>query len=142
VNHIVLVEGWAGADGDGMESLAPDGFMAGVRAAAGDGWSVPAPAPALFGITEPGDARWLGQRLRGHPIRSFTETTRLSGAVDRIPGTGLYCRPETFPFARFAERLGYRQVGLDGPHDVMLSHPRSVAEVLLALPTLPTLRKE
>ncbi|WP_327710249.1 alpha/beta fold hydrolase [Streptomyces sp. NBC_00464] len=137
VNHIVLVEGWAGADGAAMESLAPDWFMAAVRASAGDGWSVPAPAPALFGITEPGDARWLEQRLRGHPIRSFTEATRLSGAVDRIPGTGLHCRPETFPFARFAAELGYRQVALDGPHDVMLSHPRSVAEALLTLPALP-----
>ncbi|MFD8690222.1 alpha/beta fold hydrolase [Streptomyces sp. NPDC059651] len=139
VNHIVLVEGWAGADGAGMESLAGDRFMAGVRAGAGDGWSVPAPAPARFGITEPDDVRWLAERLRGHPVRSFTERTRLSGAVDRIPGTGVICRPETFPFARFAAGLGYRQVALDGPHDVMLTHPRSVADTLLALPAPPAL---
>ncbi|WP_328911058.1 alpha/beta hydrolase [Streptomyces sp. NBC_00234] len=135
VAHIVLVEGWAGADGVSMAGLAPDWFMTRIRAAAGDGWSVPAPAPELFGITDPGDARWLGRRLRGQPLRSFTEPTRLSGAVDHIPGTGIHCRPETFPFARFAAEVGYRPVALDGSHDVMLSHPRDLAEILLTVPT-------
>jgi pimeloyl-ACP methyl ester carboxylesterase len=131
VAHVVLVDGWAGPDGASVASLAP--FMSAVRAAVEDGWHIPAPAPAAFGITDPDDARWLGERLRGHPLRTFTEATTLTGAVDRIPGTGVVCRPETFPFARLAKEIGYRTVALDGPHDVMLTDPHGVAEVLLSL---------
>jgi pimeloyl-ACP methyl ester carboxylesterase len=133
VTHVVLVEGWAGADGASMAGLAPDWFMTRIRAAAGNGRHIPPPAPALFGITDPGDAQWLEQRLQAHPLRTFTDCTRLSGAVDRIPGTAIHCRPEILPFARFAADIGYLPIALHGPHDVMLTHPKGVADVLLTL---------
>jgi pimeloyl-ACP methyl ester carboxylesterase len=127
VAHLVLVEGWAAPDGVSLADIAP--FMARVRAAVRDGWRVPAPDPVTFGITEPGDA----SRLREHPLRTFTEPTRLTGAVDRVPGTGVHCRPEVMPFGRIAKQLGYRTVAVDGPHDVMLTDPGAVADVLLGL---------
>ncbi|MCA2224657.1 alpha/beta fold hydrolase [Nonomuraea aurantiaca] len=130
VDHVITVEGWVGGDGDSMFSLAPEGFVEFVRASA-DGWQVPAPAPALFGITDPADAAWLQERLRPQPLRTFTEGARLTGAVDQVPGTGVYCRPQTFAFDRFAEAVGYRTVALDGPHDVLLTDPGAVAAVLL-----------
>lgn len=126
IAHVVLIEGWAGQDGVSMASLAPDWFMARVRAAAGDGWRIPAPDAATFGITDPGQLT-----LRDHPLRTFTEPTRLTGAVDGIPGTAVYCRPEVLPFKRFAEEVGYRPVAVDGPHDIMLTDPKAVADVLL-----------
>ncbi|MEU4547300.1 alpha/beta fold hydrolase [Nonomuraea dietziae] len=134
VDHIVLVDGWAGADGAGMFSLAPDAFAKTVRAAAetlGDGWRIPAPPPAAFGIVDSDDAAWLAARLLPQPLRTFTEQTRLSGAVDRIPGTAVYCRPQTYPFDRFGAAVGYRTRALDGPHDVMLTHPERLARILL-----------
>lgn len=127
VAHVVLVDGWAAPDGASLADVAP--FMRRVWAAVRDGWRVPAPEPAAFGITEPGDV----SRLRDHPLRTFTEPTKLTGAVDRIPGTALYCRPTVMPFDRIAEGLGYRTVAVDGPHDVMLTDPVGVAEVLLEL---------
>ncbi|MFG1681591.1 alpha/beta fold hydrolase [Nonomuraea sp. NPDC049269] len=148
VDHVIMVEGWAGADGDSLFSLAPEGFVkfvqdsaeltgqgASARTSAGsssDGWQVPAPAPALFGITDSDDTQWLQERLRPQPLRTFTEGTRLTGAVDQIPGTAIYCRPQTFAFDRFAEAVGYRTVALDGPHDVMLTDPGAVADVLMS----------
>jgi pimeloyl-ACP methyl ester carboxylesterase len=134
VAHLVLVEGWAGADGSSLLTLAPTWFVDAVHAAAranGDGRLIPAPAPAAFGIDDPDDADWLRQRLRPHPLRTFAEPTRLSGAVDRIPGTGIYCRPQTLPFADLAQRLGYQVSALDGPHDVMLTRPEPLARELL-----------
>ncbi|WP_433512919.1 esterase/lipase family protein [Nonomuraea sp. CA-143628] len=130
VDHVIMVEGWAGTNGDSLISLAPEGFVKFVQASA-NGWQVPAPAPALFGITDPADAAWLQERLRPQPLRTLTEGTRLTGAVDRIPGTGVYCRPQTFGFDRFAEAVGYRTVALDGPHDVLLTDPGAVTSVLL-----------
>lgn len=46
VDHVVLLDGWAGPDGASLFSLAPDPFVTAVRTAAeahGDGRLVPAP---------------------------------------------------------------------------------------------------
>ncbi|WAL64518.1 alpha/beta hydrolase [Amycolatopsis cynarae] len=145
VGHLVLVDGWAGADGDGMVSLAPGSFVQAVRAAAetrGGGRRIPAPPPAAFGITDTENAAWLAPRLLPQPLRTFTESTRLTGAVDGIPGTALYCRPQTYPFDRFGEALGYRTLPLDGPHDVMLTHPEPLARLLLEVRSFKNGKRE
>jgi len=134
VGHVVLVDGWAGQTGSRLVSLAPEPFVAALRAAAerfGDGRLIPAPPPAAFGIVDPDIAADLAARLRPQPLRTFTEATRLTGAVDRIAGTALYCLPQTYPFDRFGAALGYRTRALDGPHDVMLTHPERLARMLL-----------
>ncbi|KAB2339615.1 alpha/beta fold hydrolase [Actinomadura rudentiformis] len=131
VKHIVMIEGWAGADGMSLFDLAPEGFVEAIRSWAGPDGEIPAPAPERFGITDPEDARWLAERLRPQFLRTFTEATRLSGAVGTIPGTGIFCRPQVLPFERMAVSLGYRAIGLDAPHDVPLTDPRPVADGLL-----------
>lgn len=134
VDRIVLVDGWAGADGSGMFTLAPEAFTDAMRSAAdahGQGRRIPAPPPAAFGITDSDIAAWLAPKLIPQPLRTFAETTRLSGAVNRIPGTAVYCTPLTFRFDLFGEAVGYRTRALEGPHDVMLTDPRAVARVLL-----------
>jgi pimeloyl-ACP methyl ester carboxylesterase/ketosteroid isomerase-like protein len=134
VDELILVEGWAGPDGASMLSLAPDWFVEGIRTAAraNGGRRIPAPNSAVFGIDDPETAAWLQERLRPQPLRTFTEPTRLTGAVDAVRGTGVYCRPQNFPFAQFADDLGYPLVALDGPHDVMLARPEAVARELLS----------
>ncbi|MEU5879034.1 alpha/beta fold hydrolase [Spirillospora sp. NPDC047279] len=131
VRHIVLVDGWAGPDGANLFDLAPDVFETVIRSMAGPDGRIAPPAPDLFGIEDEVTARWLGTRLRSHPLASFTERTRLTGAVDTIPGTGVFLRPQTFPFERIAASVGYRPIGLDGPHDVMLTDPHALAALLL-----------
>lgn len=134
VGDIVLVDGWAGANGASMFGLAPDTFVRAVRTSAetlGGGRHIPAPPPAAFGIVDADDAAWLAARLLPQPLRTFTEPTRLSGAIDRIPGTAIHCRPPTYPFDRFGEALGYRTRALDGPHDVMLTDPEPLVRILL-----------
>jgi pimeloyl-ACP methyl ester carboxylesterase len=134
VGHIVLVDGWAGPDGSSMFSLAPDSFVAAVRAAAetlGGGQRIPAPPPAAFGIHDPDTAALLAACMVPQPLRTFTDPTRLTGTVDRIPGTAIHCRPQTYPFERFGEDLGYQTLALDGPHDVMLTNPEHLARILL-----------
>jgi pimeloyl-ACP methyl ester carboxylesterase len=134
VGHIVLVDGWAGPDGSSMFSLAPDTFVAAVRMAAGtlgNGRRIPAPPPAAFGIVDPDIAAGLAARMLPQPLSTFTESTRLTGAVDRIAGTAIYCRPQTYPFDRFGEDLGYQTLALDGPHDVMLTNPEPLVRMLL-----------
>jgi pimeloyl-ACP methyl ester carboxylesterase len=136
VGHIVLLDGWAGPDGASMFSLAPETFEQAIRAAArahGDGRLIPAPPPAAFGIGDPELAAWLATRLLPQPLRTFTEPTRLSHAVDRIPGTAFHCRPQTYPFDKIGEAVGYPTHALDGPHDVMLADPELVARALVEI---------
>ncbi|WP_370962472.1 esterase/lipase family protein [Amycolatopsis sp. cg9] len=140
VGHVVLLDGWAGPDGASLVGLAPAAFGQAMRAAAaanGDGRLIPAPPPAAFGVTEPDLAAWLAARLRPQALRTFTEPTRLTGAVDSIPGTAVHCRPSTYPFDRFGEAVGYATRALDGPHDVPLTDPGLVARALLAIPEPP-----
>jgi pimeloyl-ACP methyl ester carboxylesterase len=132
VEKIVLIEGWAGPNGSSLLSLAPDWFADGIRQAAGASGLIPPPHPAVFGIIETPHVEWLQTRLRSQPLATFSEATRLTGAVDEIPGVGIYCRPQNFPFAEIADGLGYELIGVDGPHDLMVSDPGVVAEQLLA----------
>jgi pimeloyl-ACP methyl ester carboxylesterase len=134
VDHIVLIDGWAGADGASMFSLAPDAFATAIRTAAetsGDGWRIPSPPPAAFGITDSATATWLAERLLPQPLRTFTEPTTLTGAVNRVPGTALYCEPLTYPFDQFGAALQYETRPLSAPHNVMLTHPELLARILL-----------
>ncbi|MEU8347139.1 alpha/beta fold hydrolase [Spirillospora sp. NPDC048832] len=134
VRHIVLVDGWAGPDGASMFGLAPASFIKqiGALTEAGDDerW-IPAPPPQAFGVTDPADVDWLAPRLVPQPLRTFTDATRLLGAVDLIPGTAICCAPPTFAFDRFARSIGYRTLTVDGPHNVMLTHPEPLARMLL-----------
>lgn len=131
VGHVVLVDGWAGPDGSSLFSLAPEALVTALRAAAGDGDQIPAPPPAAFGIVDPDAAADLAIRMTPQPLRTFTEPTRLRGAVDGIAGTAIYCRPQVYPFERFGEAVGYRTLAVDGPHNVMLTHPQDLAGMLL-----------
>jgi pimeloyl-ACP methyl ester carboxylesterase len=136
VRQIILVDAWAGPDGSSLLSLAPAWFADGIRKAVedgGDGWFIPAPHPAVFGITDPTDVGWLEGKLRPQPLRTFTDSSRLRGGVDEIPGAAIYCRPQNFPFAELAEELGYDLIGVDGPHNVMVSDPELLTDRLLAI---------
>jgi pimeloyl-ACP methyl ester carboxylesterase len=136
VGQVILVDGWAGPDGSSLLSLAPDWFTEGIRQAVTDGGDdelIPAPHPAVFGISHPADVAWLEEKLSPQPLATFTDPTRLNGAVDEIPGTAIYCKPPNLPFADFGDELGYQLVPIEGPHDVMVSDPELVAEQLLAV---------
>jgi pimeloyl-ACP methyl ester carboxylesterase len=130
VRHIVLVDGWAGADGTSLYDLAPGPFVQALRDRTSDGL-IAVPPPAAVGIDDPDEAAWLTERMRPQPARTFEEPTRLTGAADRIPGTAILCRPSVYPFEQCAKAIGYRTVPIDGPHDVMLARPGALARLIL-----------
>ncbi|MWA06955.1 alpha/beta fold hydrolase [Actinomadura sp. LD22] len=130
VRHLVLVDGWAGADGTSLYDLAPAPFVQALRDRTSGG-RIGVPPPAALGIDDPDDAAWLAGRMRPQPARAFEEPTRLTGAVDQIPGTAILCRPSVYPFEQCAKAIGYRTVQIDGPHDVMLTAPDALARLIL-----------
>ncbi|MGH3261823.1 MAG: alpha/beta fold hydrolase, partial [Trebonia sp.] len=133
VKRLVPIEGWMSDDGSSMFSLAPDWFATGIRQAAGengDGWRIPAPAPELAGVTDPDDVTWLAAQLTDQPLRSFTDATRLTGAIGSVEATAIIAPPALLPFATWSQRLGYDTVTLEGGHDLMVTSPVALATTL------------
>ena len=108
--------------------------------AANDGWRIPVPTgDTILGVTDAADLRWLRDHLTDHPARTFTE--RLGG--DHLPAQHL---PRSFirapvvagvpnGFSQDAERIarsGGRCYELPGGHDVMVTLPHELADLLLA----------
>ena len=83
----------------------------------------------------------MQDRLTPHPWKSFTQPLRLGdpAAVKRIPRTNINCT-ETLS-RRPPERAGRafeadRVWEIDTGHDLMITEPRAVADMLLRLASL------
>jgi pimeloyl-ACP methyl ester carboxylesterase len=91
----------------------------------------------FFGITDPDDAAWTDSKLTAHPWRTFDQPLRLlnGDAARRIRRTNINCTPTL----RSAEQEGRNRVQTEGDrnyeidtgHDLMITEPRAVADMLL-----------
>ena len=94
--------------------------------------------PAFFGVTDPADAAWMKLRLRLHPWRCYTQKLELKdeAAVRRLPRTDIDCTPNiaNWDEARKAEQAKADRVWeIDTGHDLMVTEPEKLAEMLLRL---------
>jgi hypothetical protein len=81
-------------------------------------------------VTEPDQVASLEERSTPHPRRTFADPTRLTGAVDAIPGRAVLCVPARMPFGELARGLGYKTVELESAHDAMVTAPDALAGLL------------
>uniref|UniRef100_A0AAU1M3Q5 Alpha/beta hydrolase n=1 Tax=Streptomyces sp. NBC_00148 TaxID=2903626 RepID=A0AAU1M3Q5_9ACTN len=131
VSRITMVDGWAGQDGQSLEDLVPDFFRDWIGSTTVDGL-IPPPPAATLGVTKPDQVAWLETRLTPHPRRTFSEPTRLSGAVDAIGCRAVLCSPGgPMPFPDLAEKNGWESTVLDVGHAAMLTAPQALADILL-----------
>ncbi|KAA9156445.1 alpha/beta hydrolase [Amycolatopsis acidicola] len=132
VRRIVLVDGWVGRDGESMDSRAPAGFRAWIDKLTTDGIIAVARA-ANVGVTEPEDVRWVESRMTPQPRLTFAEPTELTGAVEEIPCQAVLCVPNTkIPFGAWAAEFGWPAVEIASGHDVLVTEPDRLVEVLTA----------
>ncbi|CAN7475315.1 alpha/beta fold hydrolase [Phenylobacterium sp. LjRoot219] len=94
--------------------------------------------PAFFGVTDPADSAWMRARLHLHPWRCYTQKLQLTdeAAVRRLPRTDIDCAPRLGEFddRRKAERReADRAWEIDTGHDLMVTEPEKLAEMLLRL---------
>jgi pimeloyl-ACP methyl ester carboxylesterase len=98
-------------------------------------------AVAHYGVTDPDDFAWLKPKLTPHPWRCFEQPLRLANepAIRRIPRTNINCSatlrirpPERRNRALEADRVWE----IDTGHDLMITEPKAVAEMLLRLASL------
>jgi len=131
VARIILVDGWAGDDGESMDSLAPERFRRWIDSVTTDG-AIAAPPAGAVGVTDPELAARVEPRLTRQPRRTFAEPTVLTGAVDAIPCRALICTPPgSIPFGRWANDLGVATAEIESGHDAMITVPEALSDLLL-----------
>jgi pimeloyl-ACP methyl ester carboxylesterase len=143
VSHLVYLDGALPQDGESLASMNPSAMEpthSGARTVDGVElvlWPDPE-AGSYFGVTDPDDVSWMRARLTPHPWASFAQPLRLrdAGAIKQIPRTNINCT-ETLsrrPPERQARAFDADQVWeIDTGHDLMITEPGTVAEMLLRL---------
>lgn len=95
---------------------------------------------SFYGVTDPEQIAWMKPKLTPHPWRCFEQPLRLTNeaAMRAIPETHIVCT-ETLPF-RDVDALKASSQGrvwdVDTGHDLMISEPEAVAELLLRIASL------
>jgi hypothetical protein len=127
-------------DGQSLfELVGPEGQRLTREAASrlGEGWRVPAnPLPP---DTDPADVEWATPKRVMQPMRTFEQPIRLTGSVDALPRSYIYCT-RAAPgdvFRQFANRVQrdpawqYRE--MDASHNPHITAPNALDEVLNGL---------
>jgi pimeloyl-ACP methyl ester carboxylesterase len=101
------------------------------------GLTIPAPAPAAFGVIEAADTAWLSRRLTPHPLSSYQEPIRLNHPLGNgLKKTYIACIEPTYqPLAPTHEwvkrQKGWQYLEFSSGHDAMVSAPDALTEVLI-----------
>ncbi|CAN7645306.1 alpha/beta hydrolase [Phenylobacterium sp. LjRoot225] len=97
---------------------------------------------SLYGVTAPDQVAWMAGKLTPHPWACLTQKLHLTREAEllKLPRTNINCTstldtrsPEGVERALQADRVWE----IDTGHDLMITEPRAVADMLLQLAALP-----
>ena len=133
IERLVYLDAFVPRDGQCLLDLHPAEIRERIVSAVlnGDGWRLPPnPAPP---DTPDEDLAWMTPRRMGQPAKTGQQPIRLTGAVDRLPRTYIYCkqpRPgDVFrPFAERAKSEGWQYLEIDASHNPHITAPDALAE--------------
>jgi pimeloyl-ACP methyl ester carboxylesterase len=137
IAQLVYLDAFAPRDGQSLLELQTEDARQRVRNGAkneGDGWRIPPnPAPP---DTSPEDLAWVNAHRVPQPIKTFEQKIKLTGAVDKLPRTYIYCkisRPGDV-FRQFRDRAstekGWKVVDIDASHSPNVTAPEALAKIL------------
>ena len=138
--HLVYLDAFVPQHGQSMRDLLDSEALAMYQEQAqtlGDGWRVPAPPLARFGVTQADDLRWMNPRVGVHPLKTFFQPVHLANpAAQSLARTYISCTVEQRPsFVATAKRVraeaGWRYRELATGHDAMVTEPKRLADLLL-----------
>jgi hypothetical protein len=143
IAQLVYLDAFVPRDGQSLLDLTGeanrDRVRAAVQAPGAEGWRVP-PNP-MPPDTAPGDVAWATPRRMAQPLATFEQPLRLTGAVDRLPRTYVYCTRaspgDVFrPFAEHARSTpGWRYHELDASHNPHITMPETLAALFDTIAT-------
>jgi len=143
LRELVYLDAAHPADGESLRMIAPhqiEPTYAGMQVV--DGVElVMHPFPgmaAFFGITDPDDAAWTEARLTPHPWKCFDQplVLRNGDAARRVRRSNINCTAAlagSDEQARARQLDGERNFEIDTGHDLMITEPEKVAEMLHAI---------
>jgi pimeloyl-ACP methyl ester carboxylesterase len=112
----------------------------------GGDWQVPVPAPPFgtFGITDENDFAWVKSKLVPHLLATMTEGVKLPQPLESQPFGRTFVvaageRPEDNPspfkleYERLSQDKRWRVESLPTGHDIMVTMPRELTDILLSL---------
>jgi pimeloyl-ACP methyl ester carboxylesterase len=143
VGHLVYLDAATPVNGESLADIAAPLMTAARRQArVVDGVELvlyPGTEPLPnYGVTDPDDIAWMAGRLTPHPFACFTRPLVLTHEADvgKLPQTHIVCTstlatrdPARLARARDAGRLW----DIDTGHDLMITEPQAVADLLLRL---------
>lgn len=94
--------------------------------------------PEFFGVTDPADIAWMRPKLQTHPWKCYTQKLQLKdeAAVRRLPRVDINCKRRVGEFDERRKRElleADRAWEIDTGHDLMITEPAKVTEMLLRL---------
>ena len=142
LSQLVYLDAFAPRDGQSLLDLHTEENRQRVREGAqkeGDGWRIPpSPTPA---DTSAEDLAWVSAHRMPQPIKTFEQKIKLTGAVDRLPRTYIYCkvsRPGDV-FRQFRDRAstekGWKCIDIDASHSPNVTAPEALAKILDGIAT-------
>jgi pimeloyl-ACP methyl ester carboxylesterase len=141
IAHLVYLDAFVPQPGQSLFDMVGPELEGSVKALAdkeGDGWRVP-PIVPLFGLEDQADLDWGLRKFSPQPLGTFTEAAVYATPLEERPSTRTYIRarvpPEGGAFGTIAERLrsnpAWRLREIDTGHDVMITRPAELTELLL-----------
>ncbi len=102
----------------------------------GNCWRAPPPDASIW-VSDPKLIDWINARTTDQPLKSTTEPAMMGDAtgIPQVPSTYVLAEQHDNPafprfFARYSGAPGWRTVSLDTTHDVMLTMPDELAELI------------
>ena len=96
-------------------------------------------ASSMLGITDPKMSKWVQERLTPHPYSTYEDPPASSTPKSAsIPRTYILCTLGPLsswmePFAARARKLKWNVHTMAASHEVMITHPNELAEILLQI---------
>ena len=137
IASIVFLDAFMPDNGDSLAETGSERVREGIAAALQRGDSALKPVPAaVFRVNEK-DRAWVDAMCTPHPIGTFTEKVKITGARDRVAKRA-YIRAKEYPSPSFdAARAraegsgGWRVYDMPCGHDAMVDMPDRLAEILV-----------
>ena len=146
IRELVYLDAAHPRDGESLRQLAPaqiEPTYAGMRVDNGVElvmWPQPGMA-GFFGVTDPADVAWVDARLTPHPWKCYDQPLKLQNgdAARRVRRTNINCTASlknSPPEAYARQTEGERNFEIDTGHDLMLTEPAKVADMLLEVASM------
>lgn len=107
----------------------------------GEGWYIAPTDASYWGVTDPDDIAWVNSKVSPQPIKTYQDAVACAERAWQHPAMFIECRPSAMePLTNPRERAkvdpSFHYHVMDAAHDVMVTAPDELTELLLSATTV------